>query len=75
MSSEQIYLSIGVLTFLLGLYKITNGRMKNVEQNKVSRDSCHEAQNGVKQRIDDLDKHLSERFEDLKDFMIKNGKK
>jgi len=59
-------LGIGFLIIIcLALVRMMNGRIKN----KVSRLECHQAQNSIGQRIDDLDKHLSERFDDLKDFM------
>ena len=57
--------------FCLGLYKISNGHLKN----KVSKGECHTAQDGVKQRIDDMDKNINRRFDDLKDVILKNGKK
>ena len=60
---------IGVLTFCLGIYKLTNGRLSS----KVDRPECHIAQEGVKQRLDDFEKHSQQRFTDLKEF-IKNGK-
>ena len=60
---------IGVLTFCLGIYQLTNGRLSS----KVDRPECHIAQEGIKQRLDDFEKHSQQRFTDLKEF-IKNGK-
>ena len=59
---------IGVLTFCLGIYKLTNGRLSR----KVDRPECHNAQDGIKQRIGDMERHVDDRIEDLKEF-IKNG--
>ena len=50
------------------LLKLLNGS-KYVKQQE-----CHKAQDRVHQRIDDFDKHMSERFDDMKAFIIKNGK-
>ena len=61
-------LTVGL--FCLGLYRISNGHLKN----KVSKSECHGAQAGIKQRIDDLDKNINRRFDDLKDFIKENGK-
>lgn len=59
---------IGLVVLCVGLVKMMNGRIKN----KVSRPECHQAQDAIGKRIDDLDNHISERFDDLKDF-IKNN--
>ena len=62
-------LGIGLLSFCFGMYRITNGRLSS----KVGRDACHTAQKSVHKRIDDLDKHLDTRFDDIKCFIEKNG--
>jgi len=61
---------VALVIICLGLVRMLNGRIKN----KVSRPECHQVQESIGKRIEDLDKHLSERFDDLKDF-IKNGSK
>lgn len=50
--------------------QMMNGRLKN----KVTKGECHTAQDGIKLRIDDLQGHMDTRFEDMKDFIKKNGK-
>ena len=68
---------IGLLTFCLGIYKICNGRLTSIADKideKVSKGACHQAQDAIKERIDTLEDHLGERFDDLKDTVIKNGK-
>ena len=61
----------GLLTFCLAMVRMMNGRLKN----KVSREVCHQAQEGVKQRIDDFQKHMDNRLDDVKDLIKKNGNK
>ena len=61
---------LGILTFCLAMVRMLNGKLSS----KVSRHECHAAQEGTKQRIDDLKEHLDDRFEDMKTF-IKNGNK
>ena len=46
----------------------------SVSNDYIRRPECHAAQKGIHSRIDDMDKHLDHRFEDLKDFIVKNGK-
>jgi len=45
----------------------------------VHRKECHEAQNRIRQEIADLKEDLKDyfnvRIEDLKDFILRNGKK
>ncbi len=68
---------IGLLTFCLGIYKICNGRLTSIADKidkKVYRGECHQAQDAIKERIDTLEVHIGERFDDLKDTVIKNGK-
>jgi len=59
----------GLLIVCLALVRMMNGKLHN----KISRSECHAAQESVQKRIDDFQKHMDERFEDMKDF-IKNGK-
>lgn len=56
--------------FCLGLYRIANGNLKK----KMDKSECHQAQEGIKQRIDDLSQHIDTRIDDLKDYIKKNGK-
>ena len=68
---KEYIIPIGQLVIILGvLYSITNGKLKS----KVSRGECHRAQEMIRDKVDTLDKHINERFEDLKDFIKKNGK-
>lgn len=48
--------------------RMMNGRLSN----KVGRETCHEAMKGLETKVEILDEHQKERFEDLKSF-IKNG--
>ena len=60
---------IGILTFCLGIYRITNGRMLDITDRlngMVNQKECHFAQ-------DKLIKHIDDKHKDLKDF-ISNGK-
>ena len=77
METTQIFVSIGVLSFLLGLYRITNGRMARLEKDKVSRENCHVAMNGLREMRKNDRTHIDERFDSLERFIDKlwNGKK
>ena len=46
-----------------------NGKKKYVIQ-----DDCHRSMDGLHHRITELDDHIGRRIEDLKDFLLKNGK-
>ena len=63
------YAFLVILCF--SLVRMMNGRLKN----KVTRGECHQAQNSIKDKIDDLDKNINRRFDDLKDFIKDNGTK
>jgi len=72
---------IVVLGIALSMYKVANGRLKNIEEKKVDRSACHIAVKGVNQRIDDFQGHLdtridgvNTRIDDLKDMIKRNGK-
>ena len=41
----------------------------------VDKESCHIAMDSVNLRITELGKHIDTRFDDLKDFLVKNGVK
>ena len=59
----------GILTFCLGIYRITNGRMLEITRQlsgKVRQTDCHKAQ-------DNLKEYFGEKFKDLKDTVVKNG--
>ena len=60
----------GLLIVCVALIKMMNGKLKD----KVSRGACHDAQEAIRDKVDTLDKHLNERFDDLKDFIKENGK-
>ncbi len=67
------WIGSGAVIFLTVLcLKLTNGINRHFNK-FVHKDECHRVQVNVKeiinQRIDDLDKHLCERFDDLKDLM------
>ena len=38
-----------------------------------SKEMCTQKYNELTKRIDNLQEHISERFDDLKDFIVKNG--
>jgi hypothetical protein len=64
------FFGFGILTFCFGIYRITNGRMIEITRrlnHKVEAESCHRAQDSLKE-------HIDTRVEDLKTFM-KNGNK
>lgn len=65
--------SIGFTLFCVCiiLVKMLNGKLRN----KVSRPECHQAQEGFKSRIDDLRNHIDVRFDDIKDYIDKNGRR
>lgn len=56
------------------LLKITNGRLNKELDKKVDREACHIAQKGVHKRIDDLDKHLSDKMDMAIELIKNNGK-
>jgi len=63
---------IGVLTLVgicLFMGRMLNGRLNN----KVTKNECHSAQKSVSKRIDDFQNHVDNRFDDIKDFIKKNG--
>lgn len=65
---------IGVFgSFCIAMYKITNGRLIKELDRKVDRDACHMAQKGVHKRIDDLDRHITEKLDMALDLLRKNG--
>ena len=64
------FFSLGVLSIMYGMYSIANGRLKN----KVNKDACHSAMGGIEKQFKNLEKYIGERIEDLKDFIIQNGK-
>ena len=66
----QHFSCLGLVGICLALVRMMNGRLKN----KVTRPECHQAQDAVKQRIDDLQGHIDTRIDDLKE-LIKNGGK
>jgi len=70
----QVNIWIHIVAFLLlfGALTVTCWKMAN---GKVSKSGCHKAQDAINQRINDLINHIDTRFEDLKDFIIKNGSK
>ena len=55
----------GLLIVCVCLLKMMNGKLHG----KVSRGECHDAQEAIKDKIDTLDEHLTERFNDMKDFI------
>ena len=73
MEIAQGFFGIGVLGICYGLYKVANGRLSK----KVNKDACHIAQGAIRRRIDDLEKHVDDRFDLLgKDIeRLYNGKK
>lgn len=79
MNLEQIQslIGIGILTFCLGIYRITNGRMielsKRIDK-AVKQPECHSAQEAIRGEIKTLSEHIDTRFDDLKDTVL-NGKK
>jgi len=59
----------GILTFCLGIYRITNGRMLEITRQlneKVKQPDCHKAQ-------DNLKEYFNEKFDDLKETVKENG--
>ena len=64
-------LTCGVLTFCLAMYKATNGRIDK----KVNKEECHIAHKAMEQRLEQTERHIDTRFDDLKDFINKNGDK
>ncbi len=70
---------VGVLTFCLGIYRITNGRLSRKmerEDCNMHRESIHLEMNSLEKHVDGkvelLDKNNERRIDDLKKF-IKNG--
>ena len=63
------FTGFGILVFCFGLFRLVNGKYDK----KVDKTACHEAQKAVRQRIDDLQNHINTRFDDVKDFIKKNG--
>jgi len=51
--------------------KMLNGRLSN----KVTRETCHAHVDGLNDKMDMMNKHFDDRFDDLKDTVLKNGKK
>ena len=54
---------------LFGFNISWNGNNKYVKQK-----DCHRAMDKLEERISELKEHIADRFEDLKDFILKNGK-
>ncbi len=61
----------GATVSLVGLC-ISLARNKNGAY--VKKDDCNRNHDGVSKQIDDLKEHISNRFDDLKDLIAKNGK-
>ena len=59
---------IGILLIGLGLLRFANGQLSK----KVDRTACHDAQKSIHDKIDIMEKHIGDRFTDLKDF-LRNG--
>lgn len=63
---------VGVLVFCFGVYRLTNGRMTRLEESAIKRVDCHLAQASIKEdvsnRIGDMQTHVDQRFDDLKQF-------
>ena len=73
-SSMSIITLVGLTIKIVGNTRRELKRdMADKVKNVVYRDVCHTAQDGIKSKIEDLDKHIDTRFDDLKDFIIKNG--
>lgn len=62
------YVGLAICGFLLGLYKIANGRLAK----KVSQDTCRANISGMHKLFKEHSSHIDQRFDDLKEF-IKNG--
>lgn len=62
---------LGLVICVFSLVRMMNGKLKG----KVSRGACHDAQKSIRDKIDTLDKHMSDRFDDMKDFIKENGNK
>lgn len=58
-----------ILVFAFGMFRMTNGRLNG----KVDKDSCHSAQDSIKDKIEQSEKHMDTRMDDIKDLIIKNG--
>lgn len=59
---------VTIATVCLWQARMLNGRLSR----KISRDTCHTAMKALETKMDLLDEHQTERFEDLKDF-LKSG--
>ena len=63
-------MSLGLLTFCLGIYRITNGRMLQITKQldeAIKRPECHRAQDGLKS-------YFNEKFKNLEKVIKENGK-
>ena len=49
-------------------------RINNLNGKYVQRDHCHGAISSIHRRINDMEKHLNTRFDDLKEAVKSNGK-
>ena len=65
------YVGASATVSLVGLcwamFKKSNN--KNCIHDFVKREDCHQAMDGINTRIEDLDKHLTNRLEDIKDLI------
>lgn len=59
------FLGMGILGVCLAFVRMMNGRLRD----KVDKDACHTAQDAVKGRIDSLEKHMDDKFDDMKFFI------
>ena len=65
MDISQIGIAIAMMSVSIAVLKLNGNNKKNSDY--VKRPECHRS-------MDNLKEHISERFEDLKDFITKNGK-
>jgi len=69
-----IVISLASLSFaILKMNFKKNANNKDCPHNFVKKEDCHTAMESINQRINDLDKHITQRLEDIKD-LIKNKK-
>lgn len=69
---SQWMFGASLLSISIAVLKLNNGNGKLKEF--IRRPECHSAMDGIKEKIGDLKNHIDTRIEDLKDFLIKNGK-
>ena len=58
----------------ISLARKNNPHSCQYEKKLVTEDSCRIARDAMGQRVDDLKGHIDTRFEDMKDFIRKNGR-